>query len=285
MIAAEQQLLKTFDFISIARQLAVLSPKQLDWGVSGFEVIPFRLKRPFAGFDQEWKIPINRDLELDLPPTSYKHEFHPSTDACGNFDQALVQLTPLFGPGQAGEATNVYEHHWRVGFFTVRVTTWPAELNRNSHNVFQGKNPYLWLSANISIAPDFPFIEPTTAETMRPLFETNVCQSLVYARRNLTPASPTTLAGLSTTAFLIRSQDHTVRVPLDEIQKVNLLRLTPGRYSGSSTLSLETLFLGTHNVNVAIANGPQTGSLDATAQRLARALGKPLSVEEYSDDG
>ena len=104
MIAAEVELLEAlgecgFDFTSTVCDIAARFPKELDWGVAHFEVLPFRLIRPFAQLGEIWKIPVNRDLEFDLPPLRYKHEFHPTGDARTNHDRAVKQLASLFGPG------------------------------------------------------------------------------------------------------------------------------------------------------------------------------------------
>jgi len=124
MIATEDQLLGAlagcgFDFTSRVREIAKRFPRELDWGVAGFEVVPYRLTRPFAALGEVWKIPVNREVDLDLPALRCKHEFHPAGDARANHDQAYSGLAAPFGPGEAGESTNVYERHLRVGFFTI----------------------------------------------------------------------------------------------------------------------------------------------------------------------
>ena len=296
MIETEEQFVETlfahgFDFWSSVRDIAARFPKQLDYGVAHSDIIPFRLRRPLLG--EVWKIPVNRDLDNDLPPARYTHEFHPTRDARVNHDAAEAQLTALFGPGEAGKSTNVYERHWRIGFFTIRVITWPRELKRPGNNVFEGKNPNLWISANIYIEPDFPFVEPTEdgSAPIHVLLQESAgctleCKSQVYARRNRVFASANTrVAGVDLTSFVIRTYDRSVRVPLTEIQSVKHVRMTPGRYSGSSSIELETMFLNRHPVSVAVVRGAQSDSLDRIAAPLAEAIGKPLSVEEYSDDG
>jgi hypothetical protein len=297
MISSEEQLLDEFresgfDFTSTVGEMAHRFPKELDWGVPSCEVLPFRLERAFAGLGAVWKIPVNRELEFDLPPARYFHEFHPSNEVRENFDRALKQLTALFGAGRSGESTNVYERSWQIGFFTIQLISWPRELNSTLHNVFEGRNPYLWISANIYIVPAFPFIEPTedAGESIEELLLPSetcklVCGSRVYGRRNRVSAPAGTLvAGLAGNAFLIRAQDTTVRVPLEEIQKVLLTRLTSGDYPGSSSVSLETLFLNRHKVSVSVATGSETHSLDEVAKHLSQAIGKPLAVEEYRND-
>jgi hypothetical protein len=296
--SSEEQLMEIFrgcgfDFTSTTREIAVRFPRVLDWGVQPYEVLPFQLTRAFAGFGPLWKIPVNRDVEWNLPPTRYVHEFYPTKDVRENFERALQQLTASFGSGCSSVATNVYERNWRIGFFTIRVISWPRELNRESHNVFEGRNPYLGIAANIYIAPDFPFVEPTEDATqpMRELLVASeeckvVCDSQVYARRNRVAAAKDTLAvGLDADALLIRAEDRTVRVPLGQIEKFVLTRLTPSRFAGSCSLSLSAVFLGRHQVRVTVASGREAGSLDHSSNELARAIGKPLAIEEYPDDG
>ena len=296
MIQTEIELLRVlhghgFDFSNTVREIAVRFPKELDYGVAGSEVVPFRLMSPLMG--DFWKIPVNRGLEDDLPPTRYCHEFHPTRDPRQNHDGAVVLLRSLLGRGEGGPATNVYEESWTVGFFSIRVLTWPRELNQRSSNVFEGRNPNLWISANVSIEPEFPFIEPVedASTPLRVLLRDGAdyglqCGSQVYARRNRVPARHDTReAGLEAGSFVIRTQDRTVRVPLGQIQSVKHTRVTPGRFGGSSSIEFETMFLNRHSVAVPVVNGGKTGSLDRIAGQLAAQIAKPLRVEEYSDDG
>jgi hypothetical protein len=299
MVTNEQQLIDVFDtcgfnFTSNACEIALRFPNELDWGVARFEVLPFRLNRAFAGLGSDWKIPVNRELEFDLPPTRYNHEFHPSGDVRENFDTAVAQLTELLGQGDTGKSTNVYERCWQVGFFKIQVISWPRNLNKTlGPNRFEGRNPYLWLSANVYIKPAFPYILPDEDATapMKELILPSksyrlICESVVYARRNLFLApTGTIVAGLVPGAFLIRTENRSVRIPIDQIQRVVHTRLTPGRFPGSSSISLDTKFLNRHQVSVSVAVGAETLSLDQVASHLALAVARPLHVEEYPNDG
>jgi len=295
MVTSEPQLVALFgscgfDFTATAREIAMRFPQELDWGVPSCIVLPFRLAEPFAGFGPIWKMPVSRDLDFDLPPTVYFHEFHPSDDVRANFDRAVEQLTALLGQGQVVSASNAFERSWRIGFFTIRAIAWPKERNTAFRNVYEGHNPYLWIDVKIFVRPDFPFVH-STVDGSRPMRElltsapgyTLVCESPVYARRNRVPG--TVGAGICDDAFVVRGEDRSVCVPLDEMQQVVLTRLTPGRFSGSSSLSLDALFLGRHQVRVTVANGVATDSLDRVAPIVATAIAKTMVVEEYSDDG
>jgi hypothetical protein len=199
----------------------------------------------------------------------------------------------MFGAGETGPSTNVYERHWDIGFFQIRVITWPRELNRPGNNSFEGKNPYLWISAKIYIEPEFPFIHKTedASTPLEVLIEelpgvVIEGKSQVYARRNRVRASAETrLAGRSADGdFLIRTADRTVRVPTAQIERVKHLRKTPERFPGSSSIDLETTFLNRHPVSVRVATGALTDSLDTIAPRLAGSLKKRLVVEEFPDE-
>jgi hypothetical protein len=295
MISSEEQLIDVFrkcgfDFTSNASDIAVRFPKELDWG--WFQVLPFQLTRAFAGLGSVWKIPVNCALELDLPPTRYVQEFHPTGDVRENFEQAVEKLAALLGPGDPGKSTNVYERNWQVGFFRISVMSWPRELNRTSTNASEGRNPYLGISANISINPAFPFVCPSedAGTPMRALIWPSknyrlICKSLVYARRNLVSApAGTFVAGLVPGAFLIRTEDRTVRIPLDQIQRAVHTRFIPDRFSGCSSIWLDTTFHNQHPVPVEVAAGAETHSLDQVANLLAQTIAKPLAVQECPDN-
>jgi hypothetical protein len=296
MVTSEPQLLALFescgfDFTATVRDIAVRFPQELDWGVPSSVVLPFQLTQPFAGFGPIWKVPVNREVDFDLPPATYFYEFHPTDDMKTNFDRAVGQLTPVLGGGQVTSASNAFERTWRIGLFTIRVIAWPKEKNAMYTNAYEGHNPYLWIDAKIYVRPDFPFAHPTedAAQPLHELFTsapgyTLVCASPVYTRRNLVAgARDTVVAGTRDDALIIRAEDRSERIPLGEIQQIVLTRLTPAQFSGSSSLSLNALFLGRHHVSVAIANGDETNSLDRVAPILAAAVAKPLTVTEYPD--
>lgn len=296
MVTSEQQLLELFescgfDFTAIVRDIATRFPQEFDWGVPSSVVLPFQLTQPFAGFGPIWKVPVSREVDFDLPPATYFHEFHPTDDMKTNFDRAVGQLTPVLGAGQVTSASNAFERTWRIGLFTIRVIAWPKEKNAMYSNAYEGHNPYLWIDAKIYVRPDFPFAHPTedAAQPLHELFtsapgRTLVCASPVYTRRNRVSGAPdTVVVGTRDDALIIRAEDRSVRIPLGEIQQVVLTRLTPAQFSGSSSLSLKALFLGRHQVSVAIANGDKTDSLDRVAPILAAAVAKPLTVQEYPD--
>lgn len=296
MIDTEEQLLERltrhgFDFWSTSAAIAQRFPIDKDWGHPSFPIIPFRLASPLAG--EVWKIPVTRPVDIDLPPLRYFHEFHPTPDAHSNHQQAESLLRVLFGPGERGTSTNVLEMHWKIGFFGLRVITWPRELNRARNNGFENLNPYLWISANIYIEPEFPYIRKTENATlpMDVLIKENDevsvrCDSSVYARRNLVPPVQQGLkaAGRNSQEFIVRTDDRTVRVPLAQIRSVRHTRYTPGRSPGSSRLELTTTFLDRHEVPVLFAVGRGTYTLDWAAEYVSRALSKPFTTEEYEND-
>jgi hypothetical protein len=297
VIRTEEELIELltahgFDFTSTAGQIAQRFPIQLDWGLASFPIIPFELSRPLAG-GLVWKIPTHGVYALDVPPRNYFHEYHPTPDARRNHDEAEARLTALFGPGEKGASVNVYERFWQIGFFRVRVITWPHELNRSLRNEFEGRNPYLWMSATIRIEPALPFIHKTEDATapMRLLLTESadvsiLCDSEVYTRRNRVPAlTATHLAGLSVSnEFLVRTSECTLRIPLEQIQSLEHSRVFPARGPGHSDIYLNTMFLNRHPVRVRVFAGKETESLDHIARELARALSKPLSVDESEND-
>ena len=295
MVNDEQQLVELlvqcgFDFQSNVRELARRFSKVADWGVKDFQIVPLRLTTPLAGLGDIWKIPVAREYNMELPPARYKHEYHPTSDAKTNHHLAEAALMKLLGDGKKGQATNVYSRDWQIDFFTIRVITWPRELNQRLANSFEGKNPYLWISANVSIEPEFPFIYPIEdgAAPMTVILRPGngyklVCESEVYARRKRVRASEVAV-GLAKGALLIRQEDRTVRVPFEEIEKIEHRKVEPTEGPGGSEIWLQGKFMGRYAVSVKLATGNQPDTLDEQVRAISSAILKPIEVQEDKND-
>ncbi|MEJ1933442.1 hypothetical protein WDZ92_24850, partial [Nostoc sp. NIES-2111] len=129
-----------FDFSSNLSAIAQKFPPVPNWGYANQLVIPYPLTRPFANLASEYKISLHEELALLRPVSSWYAEFHPTQDLDSNFDRALQALTPLLGPGTAGQATNTRDREWEIGCFRLRIVAWPRDRNRGFQNVYEGKN-------------------------------------------------------------------------------------------------------------------------------------------------
>ncbi len=157
MVMSEEQLLAQlescgFDFTATARDIATRFPREVDSGAPSRVVLAFQLTQPFAGFGLDWRLPVSRDLDFDLPPAVYVQDFHPTDNVRTNFDLAVERLTAVLGEGQVVSASNAIERSWRIGFFTIRVIAWPKELNAMFHNAGEGSNPHQWIDAKGELA-------------------------------------------------------------------------------------------------------------------------------------
>lgn len=267
-----------------------------NWGYENQLVIHYPLIRPFANLVSEYKINMHDDLALRRPNTYWSAEFHPSMDMDDNFDLALNALTPLLGPGTPSHASNTKDREWDIGCFRIRIIAWPRELNSGFTNVYEGKNPYLWISTNIYIESRLPRIQRTedydlTAVKAKALLPGLSFQAYAphYLYRNSLRlekalAKEENYCWIDESHLRILTQESTVVVPRQEIESVELGIAHPARGGGYWEIALSTLPPASKPYRFAIHTtyGPSGGKAEAT--ELAKALSVPLTEASWFDD-
>ena len=309
-IKSEEALLETltergFDFRSSVDELARRHGERDDYGLAGHPYVTFTPSQPFANLSGEWKIHINGPLDRVLPATYYSLEHHPfGQDARKNHADALTKLQALLGDGTDESVSNTWGRTWQLGFFKVRVTTWPAHLNDRHGNVYNKVNPHLFASANVAIEVPFPCIDRradyaiAAARAARQQFNPaqNVLQWSsafnVYAERNSQSLEQSfgdaeVLTWFESesapSALMLAQADRTARIPPADWVSLSLLRMEPARFSGYATLQLKCRFRGVHEINGAILTGETFDALDRIAPSIAKQFGLPLSIETDQD--
>jgi hypothetical protein len=286
-----------FDFHSNLSEIANRFPPVPNWGYQDQLVIHYPLTRPFAGLAPEYKISLHEDLALQRPVSFWHAEFHPSMDMDDNFDLALKALAPLFGPGAPSQASNTKDREWEIGCFRLRIVAWPRERNKGFKNVYEGKNPYLWISTNIYIESRFPRIERTEAyglaqgQAHRLLPELHFrAQAPHYTYRN-TITLENSLTQEESYCFYdgahlrILSKESTLVVPHQEIEAVELGIAYPARGGGYWELALQTKPAGaTQPYRIALHTNYSRGGGQEEAKGLASALGVPLKESSWLDE-
>lgn len=284
-----------FDFSSNLSAIAQKFPPVPNWGYANQLVIPYPLTRPFANLASEYKISLHEELALLRPVSSWYAEFHPTQDLDSNFDRALQALTPLFGPGTAGQATNTRDREWEIGCFRLRIVAWPRDRNRGFQNVYEGKNPYLWISTNIYIESRLPRLARTESYRPHPshllLPELNFrAYAPHYNYRNTQEleaslAPEVALCCYDGTHVRLLSREHTIVIPHHEVEAVELGIAYPARGGGYWELALITKPTGTTQpYRVAIHTNYARGGGQAEAQALAAALRVPCRESSWLDE-
>lgn len=286
-----------FDFYTNLAEIAKRIPPVPNWGYQDQLVIHYPLIRPFAGLAHEYKISLREDLDRQRPVSFWSAELHPSMDMDDNFDLALHALTPLLGPGSSSQASNTKDREWELGCFRLRIVAWPRERNKGFKNVYEGKNPYLWISTNIYIESRLPRIHRTEnfglmegqAHRLLPDL-TFRAQAPHYTYRN-TSSLENSLAKEASYCFYdgahlrILSKESTLVVPRQEIEAVELGIAYPARGGGYWELALITQPTGTDKpYRFAIHTNYSRGGGQTEAKLLADALNVPLKESSWLDE-
>ncbi len=285
-----------FDFHNNLGIIAEKFPPVPNWGYERQPVVRYPLTRPFAGLASEYKISLHDDLDRLRPANYWYAEFHPTQHLDDNFALAVRQLTALLGPGAEGHAGNTKEREWGIGCFRIRAIAWPRELNRSSSNVYEGRNPYLWISTNIYVESLLPRIARTEDYDLASLQSRRLLPGLYfrpqaphYSYRN-SLAMEATLGKDDSYCFLDEShlrvvtRETTVVTPRAEIVAVELGVARPARGGGYWEIALHTHPAGgrPYRFTIHLTYGRDVGRREA--EQLARALGVPLQESEWLDD-
>jgi hypothetical protein len=285
-----------FDFHTNLGTIAERFPPVPNWGNEKQPVVCYPLLRPFAGLASEYKISLHDDLDRLRPASYWFAEFQPTMDVDGNFALAVRALSALLGPGSEGDASNTKEREWRIGCFRIRAIAWPRQLNRKSTNVYEGKNPYLWISANIYVESLLPRIERTEDYDLASLRSKRLLPELVfrpqsphYSYRNSLALESSLGEGesyclLDESHLRIVVRETTFLIPRGEIVAVELGVARPARGGGYWEIALHTQPVGGRPYRFAIHLTYGRRGEGREAEKLARALGVPLQESEWLDD-
>lgn len=289
------------DFRTPVVELAARNGMKDNWGVAKHPYVPVHCAQGLAGLSGEWKIFPTPMATIVLPALSYHFEFHPHADnAEANHQDALALLQQHFGKGTEDSASNTFSCRWKIGYFTVRVTTWPLAKNRQYTNIYSGLNPYLYAAANITISVPTPahlWAEPLSIEELRRhAAERSQCwpggwlvPQPYFARRNrqtVTAAlqADETLAWTLPEGLVVCNQVLSAAVPRSQMAGLELLRMESGRFQGFSELQLVCDLGHGYRVPLKIVVGSEPTTLDRVAVDLAGTYGLSLSYQEDKND-
>jgi hypothetical protein len=288
-----------FDFHTNLSEIAKKFPPVPNWGYENQLVIHYPLIRPFAGLVGEYKINLHDALAMQRPVDYWSAEFHPSMDLDDNFDLALNALTPLLGPGTPSDASNTKAREWDIGCFRIRIIAWPRELNSGFTNVYEGKNPYLWISTNIYVESRLPRIQRTEDYDLAQVQSQRLLPELSfrafaphYTYRNTLALEQSigehdSYCLCGPTHFRILTKESTLVIPRTEIEAVELGIAHPARGGGYWELALLTKPPEDKDAKpyrIAIhTNYSRNGGLPE-AKSLAKGLGLPLKETSWFDE-
>jgi hypothetical protein len=276
-----------FDFATPLAIIAQRVPPIANWGYDEQLVIPYHLPTDWAGLGHLWKLDYRPSWERLLPPASYRAELFPTNDARENFAHARAALRGVLGPGEKGEATNTLEERWQAGIFSVRVITWPREWNRQSTNVYEGRNPHLWTAANVYLEIPFGGIEerppsPAKGERLVTQHRVSVCRGYYAVRTMAVPARNAAYWDGQTLKLLYEENEE--HIPGAEITQVEHGVAARARGAGYEVISLHTRIAEQYSYSQTLVLGELGSGLKSTAKSLAKTLGKPMTENSWLDD-
>lgn len=220
---------------------------QHEW-LAGSQMVSLASPRPFLN-GLAYPISFQFDSGADLAdiPRYFTAYMRQSDDIYQNYNDAVAQLSALFGPGADVAATNVDARQWRFGLARVSATIWPPSRNpglatnqRYQHIPGSMSECAIVVETGYCIAPHAAEREALSS----------------YSELSAThPAYDTHLTGLSrrhagqcqagfgvdnNKRFLIRyDQAQTVQMlPIEWIQQVEYVQLTPAKGAGGISIGV-----------------------------------------------
>jgi hypothetical protein len=241
-----------------------------------------------------------------LPPAEFSTLLGGSPDARDNHRRAVEDISRLFGkPPRNDSSSNTIGDTWLFGPSSLRIITWPPELNKRSVDPSHEKHPELRTFCSLSVANGYmQTLSEREAEWIRMTipFVSNQIQALhfsdpifqgshkgIYRRLPANMQSQYAIVGRTPDleAFIGLDEDTAIVVARGSITSFHLDRVLPARGSGGAHLDLEyvdTLSSIKKQRKIQIIRGAEPRSLDAMSESIAKLFGVDLIIREHLDD-
>jgi hypothetical protein len=241
-----------------------------------------------------------------LPPAEFSTLLGGSTDARDNHRRAVEDFSRSFGnPTKNDSKSNTIGDTWLFGPSSLRIITWPPELNKRSVNPSHEKHPELRTLCHLIVAngyrPQLSDREATWIRLAIP-FVSNRIQALhfgdsifqgshkgIYRWLPANMQSGSAIVGRTPDleAFIGIHGDTAIVVPKGSIKSFHLDRVLPARGPGGALLYLEYVdaFSSINRQRrIQIISGAEPRSLDEVAESITKLFGAELSIGEHLDD-
>jgi hypothetical protein len=234
-----------------------------------------------------------------VPPAEFCCDFDFTGAGFKNHQLALERFSELFGTPEKGVAVNTWSHSWSFERANLELTTFMREKNRGYNPLYQ-KHPELWEKCSIRIRID-P-IRPLSEEEKNYLLSLPETDRLEFPTQNRWERSlayPAWRRGCLPTNQLVCWRDRSkarigwyhassaVFWEASICSGIKLVRLSPGRGSGSATVYLvmrNPFSRGHEEVTEVVLQDDDWNGLNVAAQRLGEFWDLSLRVEEYPDE-
>lgn len=306
--------------------LDLVAPIGIDWittrqdlagrfGISRYcdcdDVVALPPSNALSDAPLEWRMYADPAV-MDLPPEYLFAEFMPHAKARNNHRDIEAQLRVRLGEPAIADASNCLVREWKFGVFTVRIHTFPPELQDKAlarNNMRYRYDARLAIASSISITSDFAHAYPDgslgpLAALVQAAGRGGDAQSVFiftsaqqrgarvwlrpsrrHSRRN--PQSLTrVLPPSQPVAWIDPAGWIGLSVPLESLVfertpdcHLVLVRIEPGRAGGASSLELAE-----RGKRTPVFEGDEMNSLDVVAHLMSGFWGLPLAHETSAGD-
>ena len=230
---------------------------------------------------------------LGAPPTALRARSYDGRSGTTTFRAAVESLVGVLGYGELKEWPNALAYSWSFGLAAVRLTFWPHRPNKELGMTFGYLDPLRWKATRLEVipgvVPDLSDAErdlldaiPVPFERGRLPFEHGPGSSAAHWRRRPPTASGGAFLDPGGRAIAV-VRDRVHLVPSEDVERIDLRNLTPGRGAGGAHLRVQVRVDGPGLAWLPLLQDDQAGDLDALADELSRSTGAPLDVAWYPD--
>jgi hypothetical protein len=243
---------------------------------------------------------VSKRFSPHLPATYFSSATYFGEHSRENLQRTTKQLEPALGPAYIVERYNTVRCEWISGAASLRLTVWPLDLQdgRAHDNPSHKREPRLVTACHVDIDTGFR-LRATDAE--RAWIKSFVPVSQIHFTSNAANEFDLEyvrepVAGLDTIAghvgisgdgdALMFAQSQLYIVPMIDVLRFDVHRMTPAKGGGGSWLSVEcrTQCESISHKSLHISQAPGADDLNELAATLAGLTKKPFTLGDYQPD-
>ncbi|WP_174301244.1 hypothetical protein [Caulobacter sp. S45] len=216
--------------------------------------------RPVSTLLWPLSIQVKPQFSPDYPAGRFSSAAYYGEDAYKNVDRAAKAMSTLLGPARPAVRHNTYQCEWRAGATSVRLTSWPPELQSPKlTNPSHEREPRLITACHVEVVTGF---RPTPSPQEEAWLLSFLAIAPIRGDRRMQPEDVTKLAPMEAQVEFVREPgDHVARtfglvgasadgralifchtqlfvIPLDVVTAFRVERLMPAKGGGGSWLEV-----------------------------------------------